>query len=390
MQKVGTLRIENKPCLSAFFNHRVYQCLDFWFRYKTATILISFVSVVIIVSQAIYNSYFDQRWKEVDYLTSQLERKKEELLKRNAIPKVRLSVNTLERAGLSRQALKLLTAIPSTVEIKHVSGGTAKGLQLDINLSEPILHFQKWQSNEDFVVKKIGENNMILRIEAAQLRKDAVIGLTVLTRELPYIEPKLLIDTGELDLGSSNGVYLTWGSPIVSGLSVHSSQVPVTDFTEDKTPIENLPLEQQIPALEARIETLRVQSFSTWLNDQVGVLALVLLLVPLGLTIPASIVISRYRKDQRKKLSRDNTAEAIKSGKFEPSTPAHILMHLGLPDYVYENRKAEGIELEMVYFSKYLLLSDTGGISFCFIKDELSDIEDEEGNTLLEQAKVKV
>jgi len=352
-----------------------------WNGFKLATFIVSVLSVLIIGAQAVYNNYYIQGWKEVEYLTGELERKRQEFNRQQALPKLQLIVNTLEQAGLLIEMFKSLTAIPSTIEIQHVSGGTAKGLLIEVIASEPILQFHKWQSIEDFTVKKLGGQNKSLRLEAPQLRKGATIGLTLLTRGIPKIETKTVIDTGEdvesqeKDSPSLDPDILRLGPKVISGLP--------DEFIKYLTR-RPLPLESEIVVLEREIKALRSKTLLSWVTDYFKdpiFMLIVVLLIPVAVLVVMAV--KARKSDQRRQLAKNKVIEEIKSRRFRPTTLPDALRYLGPPDALNVGDQADGVEVVLAYFSRYELGSDTKGIRFRFRDQELMGIFDEQGRQLL-------
>lgn len=352
-----------------------------WNGFKLATFIVSVLSVLIIGAQAVYNNYYVQGWKEVEYLTGELERKRQEFNQQQALPKLQLIVNTLEQADLPIEMFKSLTAIPSTIEIQHVSGGTAKGLLIDVIASEPILQFHKWQSIEDFTAKKLGGQNKSLRLEAPQLRKGATIGITLLTRGIPKVETKTVIDTGQYveskqeDSLDVDPEILRFGPKFISRLP---------DELIKYLTRSSLPLESEIVVLEREIKALRSKTLMSWVTDYLKhplfIPLVVLLIAVTGLVV---LVVKLRKRDQRKRLAKEKVIEEIKSKRFSPTTLPDTLRYLGCPDALGVGDQADNAELVLAYFSRYESRSATNGIRFCFRGQELMRIVDEQGRQLL-------
>jgi len=235
-----------------------------WTGYKLATVIISVVSIIVIITQFIYTHYSNQRWNEIEYLKSEVVKKENELNKQRKTPKIRLNVNTVEDAGLSKQILSNLSTIPSTVSLEHVGGGTIKGLLLDIEFSESILQYQKWDSSEYYTIEKI-KNANTLRIEAVRIRKDATIGVTVLTKTIPIIKTNILIDVGIIyNLENEKQLRQNIVLPEYIKEELNSNSVMSYEYVKDVVAGEKEILVFQIEVLNKIIERLRSQTLSNW------------------------------------------------------------------------------------------------------------------------------
>ncbi|HKQ07719.1 MAG TPA: hypothetical protein VJ464_21515 [Blastocatellia bacterium] len=346
-----------------------------WNTHKKITILISVFTVVILALQAIYNLYQD-RWREIEFLKSEIVTKREENSKRADIPRISLTVNTLERTGLSKQMLENLNALPSTIEIKHVAGGTAKGLRLDIHCDKEIIKYQKWQGPEDFLVSKLGSDNKTLRLEAPQIRKEARIGLTVLTKELPAIETDYLLETGDIINVSTYDDRRN-----ITNEDAHAIILGGSGGTppSESEAIARLPLTSQIQLLEGEIKDLRSQTFFIWFMKKFGDwLAVFILLGVLG-----AYFVPTYRRDKEKRSKREETIQGIKAGQFKNITPTDLLYRFGQPDHFSLEGAADDAELKLTYFCHYEFGKRTKGILFHFRKQRICNVTYEDGLPIL-------
>lgn len=345
-----------------------------WTGYKIATFLISISSALIIIGQAIYGNYYLNRWNEIQYL----EKKRQELIEKQEVPRLKLTTNTLERAGLSNEMLKSLSAIPSTVEVKHISGTTAKGLRLDISCNVPIINFQQWQSDENFSVKKLDAENKKLRLEALQLRKGSTIGLTILTKELPKLETNALIDTGEVSKSTMDSRI----EVIESGES-RIYRYPSDSEKNWRDSVSRRVQDSPVASIDERIKELRSQTVIDWLRSSFGVSTVAYILL-LGFIAPFLwILTGSFLKDRRQKLSRQHLIDAIKANKFTVVTLPEMIQHLGSPDDIKVGRDKEGDYLQLLYFSKYDVLRNTKGIKFHFREQKLLGAYDESGMMII-------
>lgn len=349
-----------------------------WSGYKLATFLVSVLSVIVIGAQALYNNYYVQRWKKIEYLTAELVRKRQELEHQALTPKVALNLNTLEKAGLSSQLLDSLSAVPSTVEITNVGGGTAKGLLVDLTSTEQIIQFQKWPSPESFFVTRRGADAKALRLESAQIRKGSVIGLTLLTKKLPKLDTKVLLDSGELVSPQEEQKS--------KDLSTLLLKLPFELFvrlsTEERARLQNEtdPLKVDVMILEKRIESL--QSESVW--DYTFDWSLVLPLILAGPLVLSTVwIIQLLRADRRKRSGRNKTVQRIRSNVFQPRTLTAALRDLGTPDESKVFGEGNAEDLELVYFSKYELRPSTNGLRLRFRDHKLLRVDDENGYPIL-------
>jgi hypothetical protein len=236
-----------------------------WSGYKTATFVVSIVSVVIIVGQAILGHYYTERWKQVDYLTGELNRKREELARQESAPRLEVGINTLKRAGVSSEMLSAMKAFPSTVEVRNDSGGTAKGLVLELASSEPITQFQKWPTLDPFSVTRI--DGRTLRIEASEVRKGSSVGVTFLTPKPPTVESHGTVDVGDIVRPDTASTPVQYRNEAQWLTLLQSEQV--LKETQDE-PARLRPLKMDVKVLENQIGNLRSQSLWDFVSADVS------------------------------------------------------------------------------------------------------------------------
>ncbi len=143
---------------------------------------------------AIYVGIAHQNERDkIKYIERQIENKEQQLKESNAVPRVGVYVSIL-----STRMLKHLNSIPTTVEFLHLSGKPAKGLVAQIDSSEPIQNFTKFESMENFtVVRGSDPQQKRLYLYATQLRPTARIGVTVVTVKPSTIHVGLILSEGE-------------------------------------------------------------------------------------------------------------------------------------------------------------------------------------------------
>lgn len=158
--------------------------------------LIALLGVLVALFAALYAGYQTRRTGMLAHIDQRIAEKNAELIKEVTTPRVLVGVFTLEQARLSRRILDALDLVPSTIEIRHVGGGIAQQLHLEVRSSEPIVNADQWESAEAFEVQ-IDEARTRLLLTATQLRKGTSVGVTLLTEDIPKLDATLVIGVGQ-------------------------------------------------------------------------------------------------------------------------------------------------------------------------------------------------
>lgn len=330
-----------------------------WSGYKIATIVVSIISVLIIGTQAFYNYYYNRRWQQINYLNEQLKQKKSEKSENDRIPKLSVFVNTLEKASLSKEMISRIQWYPSTIEIKHVGGETALGINIEIISNVPIKEFYKWTSTEPFSVRReLGNHdNSVLRLTIPSMRKGANLGITILTTSLPTIKTSMVADKAEL-------------------MSENELPLITYDILKDADPyiIKSLlsrqtdPLDAQILLIQRKIDILQDESIIAGLTT--NPLTMVYLLFVIMILLGAYMFVKGIPSDFRKRRKFLQTIQMIHENQFSLGTNYKtICQSLGSPDKVSVLETANTPILEFAYFSSFESFFNTKGLRFRF-KDE--------------------
>lgn len=260
---------------------------SFWERY--GAIIVGAIGLVLVVGQWIYFGYYARQDSKIEQLTSQLGHVREELRREEAIPKITIIPRTLSPPGADDPLIASLPAVPASVEVRHVGGGTARGIVLDIFASDEILDFEPWETAEGFEVDRIESDRKGLRLKAERLRPGARIGLTLMTAKPASLETTVLMEEGKAAVGTGLG----------------------EDLLSQGLRPGDIRLETKIGRLESQISELQNESLFDWFGKQLpSPLLLSLLAVAVGvMTFVYSITKQAIRViSARRRRSRETRA----------------------------------------------------------------------------------
>lgn len=181
--------------------------------YKVATIVLSSAMVVITFISGVYYKRIDDRTKRLNKIESKIDKlhlQKEKIVR---IPKVAITLMTLEESGLPQSAFDNLAEIPAVLRIKHSGGDTAKGITVNVSSSSNIIKFLPEPSVEKFS-HEIDEDKRNLRLEIKQMRRDSNIQGTIMCSEMASLEVKPRIDAGTI-LNQAENKTLTTSDPFI-------------------------------------------------------------------------------------------------------------------------------------------------------------------------------
>jgi hypothetical protein len=289
--------------------------------YKVVTLVVSVVSVIVIAAQGIYDHYYTERWKQIEYLSNQLNEQRAELIREESKPKLEVWINTLESAGLSTQLLSSLNAFPSTIEIRNTGSATARGVVLDLSSSERITTFQQWPTTEPMSVIRPDNGRNSLRVEVPLIRKGSRVDLTILTPKLPKIASQTVVDLGDIVNASTESVAQSQTSAYLRIAPEGLQGFRFKDWFELEKELENEkdPVKRRIKILEKQIGNLRNQSFWNFVSEGDFLPYLLLTIFVAG---GVGFVLYSLRKDSRKRRTRKNILSEIRDSSFRRRTLA--------------------------------------------------------------------
>lgn len=171
--------------------------------YKAATLALSATMVVIMFVSGIYYKLSDERVRRMDAVQDKIGKFLDQRAKVSELPKVEISLLTLEKSGLPRSAFSGLAEVPAVVRVSHVGGRTARGISVDIESNSKILRFVPDSSVEIFS-HTVAEDGKSLRIDIEQLRRKSVVSGTVLCEGIGALRADARVDQGQV-LGDAAG-----------------------------------------------------------------------------------------------------------------------------------------------------------------------------------------
>jgi hypothetical protein len=349
-----------------------------WSGYKRATFIVSLVSILVIVGQAVYNNFYVERWKRIEYLSAERQRLKTEIEKRQAVPKLRIKVTTLAKVGLSEQMLRQLSAVPSSIELVHAGGGTLRGVLVEVISKASITQYYKWEGHERFdVIPEKGDRTK-LRLDVPQLRSGASVGVTILTNRVPDLTARGVVDVGELledptrsEQAATEGVFSAMA--LERFVSPFGARLRERRFDRREAQLEDL---------DREIAQLKDMTLFAWLAPT-GVVGAFLLMVG-SISVAATVIIlPDYLKDRRKRDSGRRFLQELAAGEFDRADVATVLSRLGTPDDIGSTL---GGPLRLVYFKAFNLMRSRKGVTLSFRNDVLEAVHDDEGRQLLRSA----
>lgn len=341
-------------------------------RHTTIATAVAALSLLYAIIQGVSTGYFNRRWKDIEYLTSQRTAAQEDLRRLVATPRVRIKTTTLAGAELSDEMRRELPLLPSTVQVKNMGGGTARGITISIYADVPIEKVVKWASPDSFVVHvPKGEQSSVI-LTVPQLRNSSGIGVTILTHQVPHLRPDVIISEGTVsDPDSLMAMALreVYFSPYLDGSKAR-------DIMRRSATVAEASLNLKVAVLDAQIDALQQESFWNWIGDQLSSTALLFILFCL---VGATPLILALRRDLAKKKTRTAVALNIRNGSYTNIPLQTVLLRLGGPDAIAVPASGEGNILEVVYFSEYALLPNTKGITLVAHNLVIDDVRDEHG-----------
>jgi hypothetical protein len=234
--------------------------------YRTTAIVISAVSVIVILTQAIYSGYFNRRWKEIEYLNSQLQAQRAELSNELSAPKVAVDVQTL---GGPEKILECLPVIPTTVTVRHRGGGTAKGILVEVTSTREIVGFEKWDSREEFEVRKVNGEGTKLALECARLRAGAVVGLTVIAEQVTTVKTNTLVDVGRVVV-ENRGFPELFSSGHIAEEMLVSRQVNASKIILSSVTLDEARLRIDVAHLEEQLQAVESETLWSWIKAKIS------------------------------------------------------------------------------------------------------------------------
>ncbi|MFX0142238.1 MAG: hypothetical protein ACFFDN_51845 [Candidatus Hodarchaeota archaeon] len=353
-----------------------------WTWLKPATFIISVITVLIIFLQSIF-SYFDkQQSKEIDYCSKELKLKMDEINKIKSEPKIDINIKTLEEYDLPNYILKNLPDIPSTIEIRHFSGETVKGLSMELISTEQILRYENNSSLENLSLEYLDGNRKILRIDAARIRSGAIINLKIFTNKIPAIKKKVLFGEGDtckksIDLEK---IFNNLSKKLsFDATSIYKIYPDIGTLIERGVSEEEIILHSEILMLKSKIEKLYSQSFRSWLFNKIIKVPFLLAFIFMLLLI--FILINYIQK--RNKFT--DIITDIQSNKDRLPSLIETISRFGNPDETqFFLNKQSILEIELRYFSSYFKVLKPKGLVLTFVDNKLEKAVDIRGKQLIE------
>ncbi|MCH7592765.1 MAG: hypothetical protein IH989_08310 [Planctomycetes bacterium] len=164
--------------------------------YKLATAVLSAALVVMTFIGTIYYRGVDTKGRRIEAVQDKIDGFLQHRVRVSAIPKVAVSLLTLEKSGLPTNAFSELKEMPAVVSITHAGGETARGISIRITSAWKILRFVPNSSVESFS-SVVGEDGKSLEIEVEQLRRNSVVSGTLLCEGIGPLSVDVRVDQGQ-------------------------------------------------------------------------------------------------------------------------------------------------------------------------------------------------
>lgn len=339
------------------------------------------ISVIGLMGVAIYQNFYVQRNLELELINNQTISKRQELSRAEAVPKVQLILTTIQEADLPEQMLRSMGAIPSTIELLHIGGDPASGIDLLINSSESILEIHEWETLETYSVTLLGDERNRVKLTANRLRKNASIGFTVITASPTELEADLLIETGDEFVPPKPQDELLGFEAFFFPSTLGSDYLESDEF-------DQLPLQAQIEALEEQKDFLLEDTVSRWFMRSFGGtlsgIALVAMVIAGLLAVFSIFFLPDLRSDLAKRKEEAETLELIKAGDYpQEMSLTEVLVGLGKPDKLRSSGTVEEGTIDLFFFVEFLFIRNRPGLRFSFENQKLVQIFDKSGASLL-------
>ena len=165
--------------------------------HKTATIVISTVTLILSFISVIYYKQMDLRNQRIHQIDDKIKAFQDRLEVLNRIPKVAVEIKTLKSSGLPESAFQGISPLPSVVEITHKGGATARGITIQVQSNSPILQVLPDKSIDSLSVS-VAKDGKAVTFDIPQLRRDELLRATIMHRGLATLDLATRIDEGEI------------------------------------------------------------------------------------------------------------------------------------------------------------------------------------------------
>lgn len=305
----------------------------------------------------IYSFYENRRINEINDLTNQLEAKKREV----QIPLLEVNIFTLNEKEMSPEIIHNLSVLPSTIEVKHIRGETAKNVTLDFTCSVPIKILKQWKTTEKFSILFNDPNKKRFILNIPELRRDTKIGVTLLTFKPPEINFKFIADKGELfDLNKKIEI-------LEAGMGV--PYLSKSDYEYQKWYVSRVRIDLYagIEKLDEKIKELKNKNLfkeaaNLIFSEDPFIFPFLLLSLTLPI-VPIGFSIFSYRRNRKK---YKNTIEMIRNQKIKSgSSMLDIISLIGSPENLEVSGKRKSFVLDL-YYPSYKNILPLGNLFLIF------------------------
>lgn len=303
--------------------------------YKVATVALSVAMLVVLFISGVYYRWVDERRTRVQ----RVEEKIDEVLVRGellaVIPTIKIELQTLEQAGLPREAFADLNEVPAIIRVRHVGGETARDITIEITSSCGFTDFRPSPSIET-VTWRLDDNSDRLLIQIPQIRPNSVVEGVIKCRRIAQVHYEALIAQGRLSQGD------TVVAPI--------ARQNVYDFDDlDKIEVRDLSNSAETTATIERLRSLvrreRERSLIGGIPDLVQVFAIGFtpLVLVMAVFFGRHYLEGREANAQGTRIGRARTKNVIQPG----LTKEQVQGHLGGPRQVQVTVGEGGVSSEV-------------------------------------------
>jgi len=149
--------------------------------YKIATVVLSVVTLVISFVSGVYYRRVDARNDRLKQLEGRVDALLARREKLRSTPRVDVALLTLAKSGLPEAAFQSLREVPAVLRIQHASGGTAKGLTVVVESTEPIVKVTPATSVENYTTRT-SEDQRVFTIDVPQMRPKSALDVIFMSR----------------------------------------------------------------------------------------------------------------------------------------------------------------------------------------------------------------